>query len=261
MLTVYGKKFDSRLLIGTASYPSCEIMTHAIQAAQSQIVTVALKRQITREKKPNYFWEAIQKLGLTVLPNTAGCHHAKDAIMVAHMAREIFNTTWIKLEVIGDDYTLQPHSTELIVAAKQLVRDGFDVFPYCTDDLMICQHLLDCGCDVLMPWASPIGSGLGLLNPYALTTLRHRFPQTTLIVDAGLGSPRDAVAAMELGLDAVLVNSAIALAIYPVLMAGAFCHGVQAGRMGWQAGRMPKRDNAKASTPLMDTPFWKQEES
>jgi thiazole synthase len=194
-------------------------------------------------------------LGLRVLPNTAGCHSVKEAVTTAHMARELFDTPWIKLEVIGDEHTLQPDPFELIDAAAQLVRDGFVVLPYCTDDLVVCRRLLDAGCAALMPWGAPIGSGQGLLDPFALRSLRERLPDTVLIVDAGLGAPSHAAQALELGFDAVLLNSAVAHARDPVTMAGAFRDAVRAGRAAWRAGVMAKQDFAVASTPVAGHPF------
>ncbi|MFT3859449.1 MAG: thiazole synthase, partial [Aquabacterium sp.] len=193
--------------------------------------------------------------GAHLLPNTAGCRSAREAITLAHMARELLGTHWIKLEVVGDEQTLQPDPFELVEAARQLVRDGFDVLPYCTDDLVSAQRLVDAGCRILMPWAAPIGSGLGLLNPWALRTLRARLPGITLIVDAGLGAPSHAAAAMELGMDAVLLNSAVSQSGQPVRMAAAFAHAVQAGRLGHLAGLMPTSDVAVATTPVGGQPF------
>jgi thiazole synthase len=175
------------------------------------------------------------------------------------MAREIFDTNWIKLEVIGDDYNLQPDAFELVTAAKALVQAGFEVFPYCTDDLVLCQRLVDCGCRIIMPWASPIGSGKGLINVYALETLRNRLPDITMIIDAGIGKPSHAAQAMELGFDGVLLNTAVSLAKRPVQMAKAFRDAILAGRAGFEAGLMPERHMAHPSTSLIDTPFWHQE--
>lgn len=246
----------NRLLMGTALYPSLEIMQQAIQAADAQVVTVSLRRQHSFAGQGDAFWRVLQELNLRLLPNTAGCHSAQAAITTAHMAREVFNTSWIKLEVIGDEYSLQPDPFGLVQAAEQLIRDGFEVFPYCTDDLVLCQRLIDIGCRILMPWGAPIGTGRGLMNPYALRTLRARFPDTTLIIDAGLGAPSHAAQALELGFDGVLLNTAIAQAHDPVLMAGAFNAAVQAGRAGYLAGIMPARDLAQASTPILGQPFW-----
>jgi thiazole synthase len=189
------------------------------------------------------------------LPNTAGCRSAREAVTLAQMARELFGTNWIKLEVVGDEHTLQPDPFELITATTELVRDGFEVFPYCTDDLVSCQRLLDAGCRILMPWGAPIGSGQGLINPHALRTLRARLPGVPLIVDAGIGSPADAVQAMELGYDAVLLNSAVAHARDPVQMARAFKLGIEAGRLAYAAGIMAQQDMAVASTPVTGRPF------
>ncbi len=192
------------------------------------------------------------------MPNTAGCHCAQEAVTTAEMAREIFETNWIKLEVIGDDYTLQADVLESLKAATELIKRGFKVFPYCTDDLVMCQRLFDAGCEILMPWAAPIGSGKGIINAYALSTLRSRLPGATLIVDAGIGKPSDAAQAMELGYDAVLINSAIALAGSPVQMAQAFKSAIIAGRLGYEAICIPERNQASPSTALLDTPFWQQ---
>jgi thiazole synthase len=175
------------------------------------------------------------------------------------MAREIFNTNWIKLEVIGDEYNLQPDPFELVKAAELLIKKGFEVFPYCTDDLVLCQRLLDNGCKILMPWAAPIGSGKGIINPYSLETLRQRLPDATLIVDAGIGKPSHAVQAMELGYDAVLLNTAVSLAKNPQQMAGAFRDAVRAGRSAYEAGMMLERNMAHSCTPIIDTPFWHHE--
>jgi thiazole synthase len=171
------------------------------------------------------------------------------------MARELYDTPWLKLEVVGDEHTLQPDPFELLAATTQLVKDGFQIFPYCTDDLVSCRRLLDAGCELLMPWGAPIGSGQGLLNPWALRTLRERLPDTVLIIDAGIGAPSHAAQAMELGFDAVLLNSAVAQARDPVTMAGAFKHAVQAGRSAWRAGVMAPQDFAVASTPVGGEPL------
>lgn len=203
--------------------------------------------------------ERSKNLNCHLLPNTAGCRDAKNAISTAMISRELFDTSWVKLEVIGDDYNLQPDPFELIKAAKILVDEGFDVFPYCTDDLVVCQKLVDIGCNILMPWAAPIGSGKGLVNPYALETLRQRLPETTLIVDAGIGKPSHAVQVMELGFDGLLLNTAVALANFPIAMATAFRHAVIAGYDAFQAGMMSERRMAHPSTPLIDTPFWHQD--
>ncbi|KTD21425.1 thiamine biosynthesis protein ThiG [Legionella lansingensis] len=259
MWSLLNHTLESRLLLGTSGYPTLDIMQQAIQASATQILTVSLKRQTPQKNGSNPFWQIIQSLGCHLLPNTAGCRDAQTAIMTAQLARELFGTNWIKLEVIGDDYSLQPDPFELVKAATVLVKEGFDVFPYCTDDLVLCQRLMDSGCKILMPWAAPIGSGKGLLNPYALSNLRQRLPHSLLIVDAGIGKPSHAVQIMELGFDAVLLNTAVAQARDPVVMATAFRHAVAAGRHAFEAGMMPERLTAKASTPLIDTPFWQQE--
>ena len=248
-------ELESRFFQGTAGYPSPQVLQEAIAASGTQVVTVSLKRQLAAASAPNDFYGLIRASGAHLLPNTAGCKTAREAVTLAQMARELFDTRWIKLEVIGDDYTLQPDPFELVDAARTLVKDGFEVFPYCTDDLVTCQRLLDVGCRILMPWGAPIGSGQGLLNPTALRTLRARLPEALLVVDAGIGSPKDAIQAMELGYDAVLVNTAVSNAHDPVKMARAFKLAVQAGRLAYEAGMMAKQDMAVPSTPVTGQPF------
>lgn len=249
---------SSRFLLGTAGYPSPKVLGEAIAASGSQVVTVGLKRQLSAAGDNGFvdiIRAALVSQGARLLPNTAGCRTAREAVQLAHMARELYGTDWLKLEVVGDEYTLQPDPFELVAAAQELVREGFTVFPYCTDDLVTCQRLLDVGCPLLMPWGAPIGSGQGLVNPYALRTLRERLPDTVLIIDAGIGAPSHAAQAMELGFDAVLLNSAVSQASEPVRMAGAFRQAVQAGRDAWLAGVMAKQDYAVASTPVTGNPF------
>lgn len=252
------KTLNSRLLIGTALYPSPDIMLQSIQASGAEVVTVSLRRQNPEQQGGHDFWSLIKALKVNVLPNTAGCHSAKEAITTALMAREVFGTHWIKLEVIGDDYNLQPDPFALVEATQELIAQGFEVFPYCTDDLVLCEKLVEAGCSILMPWGAPIGTGKGLMNPYALRTLRHRLPNTTLIVDAGIGAPSHAVQALELGYDGVLLNTAVAQATDPIKMATAFSHALLAGEYAQQAGIMPERDLAQPSTPTLGTPFWHQ---
>ncbi|WP_342227233.1 thiazole synthase [Rickettsiella endosymbiont of Rhagonycha lignosa] len=259
MWNLAGKILESRLLLGTAHYPSLAMMTAAIQTSGAQIITLSIQRQTACNLGGEDFWQAIKKLNCFLLPNTAGCRNANMAIKTAEISRELFNTSWIKLEVIGDEYNLQADPIESIKAAKILIEQGFEVFPYCTDDLVICQKLVDVGCKILMPWAAPIGSGRGVLNPYGLETLRCRLPNTTLIVDAGIGKPSDAVKVMELGFDGVLLNTAVALAQQPNAMAQAFRHAIIAGHEAYRAGIMPERNVAHPSTSLIDTPFWQQE--
>lgn len=242
--------------MGSSLYPSPEVMSESISAGGAELVTVALRRQSPEQAAGSRFWSLIKELGVDVLPNTAGCRTAKEAITTAQMARELFETNWIKLEVIGDDYTLQPDTAALVEAASELIREGFEVLPYTTEDLIVAQRLVDAGCKVVMPWGSYIGSGQGMTNRFALKTLRARLPDTTLIVDAGLGRPSEAALAMEMGFDGVLVNSAIALARDPITMAEAFADAVVAGRMGYEAGLMQPRDMASPSTPTLGTPFW-----
>jgi thiazole synthase len=256
MLKFYGEEISSRLLIGTALYPSPAIMQDAIRASGANILTVSIRRETAGGKTGDGFWSLIRELGTKILPNTAGCRSAKEAVATAQLARELFGTPWVKLEVIGDDETLQPDVIGLVDAARELARDGFKVFPYCTEDLTVASRLIDAGCEVIMPWASPIGSAKGIINPHALKTLRARFPNVPMVVDAGLGAPSHAAQAMELGYDAVLLNTAIAKATDPVGMAKAFRFAVEAGRAGFEAGLMEPRDLASPSTPVVGTPFW-----
>lgn len=256
--TLYGVPLASRLLLGTAGYPSPQVLSDSIAASGTQVVTVGLKRTLAAAGDNGFIAiirTALQERGARLLPNTAGCRTATEAVTLAHMARELYDTTWLKLEVIGDEHTLQPDPWELVSAAAQLVKDGFHVFPYCTDDLVTCQRLLDVGCQVLMPWGAPIGSGQGLINPFALRTLRARLPGVPLIVDAGIGAPAHAAQALELGLDGVLLNSAVAQARDPVRMAAAFGQAVSAGRLGFEAGVMAPQSMAVASTPVGGRPF------
>jgi thiazole synthase len=256
MVTFYDKEFSSRLLVGTALYPSPAIMADAIREAGAEIVTVSLRRETTGGRIGNAFWELIQGTGVTVLPNTAGCRTVREAVTTAQLARELFGTSWVKLEVIGDDETLQPDPVGLVEAAAILVADGFQVFPYCTEDLTVAQRLRDAGCRVIMPWAAPIGSARGIVNRDALRLLRARLPDVTLVVDAGIGAPSHAAEAMELGYDAVLLNTALAKAGDPVKMARAFRLAVEAGHAACAAGLLAPRDFASPSTPVVGTPFW-----
>ncbi len=248
----------SRLLLGTAGYPSPAVLRDAIVASETQIVTVGLRRTLGAAGDNGFIAmieDAVRERGARLLPNTAGCRSAREAVQLARMARELYGTNWVKLEVVGDEYTLQPDPFELVDAATQLARDGFTVFPYCTDDLVTCRRLLDAGCPLLMPWAAPIGSGQGLLDPFALRTLRERLPDVVLIIDAGIGAPSHALQALEMGFDAVLLNSAVSQARDPVMMAHAFRLAVEGGRAAWRAGVMARQDFAVATTPVTGRPF------
>lgn len=255
-LILYGHTFQSRLLLGTARYPSPATLEAAVRRAHPAMLTASLRRQQAVDHGAgNSFWELLRRLEVPVLPNTAGCHSAQEAITTAHMAREVFATPWIKLELIGDDYTLQPDTLNLVEVAGRLIKDGFQVLPYCTEDLVLCQRLVDAGCQAVMPWAAPIGTGKGPVNPYALRMLRERL-SVPMIVDAGLGLPSHACQVMEWGFDGVLLNTAVALAQNPVAMAGAFAAAVQAGRDAHRSGVMSAQDSAQPSTPVLGTPFW-----
>src|SRR5580704_4194995 len=247
MLQVYGTELRSRLFLGTSRYPSPAVLAEAVKASRAQVVTVSLRRESSGERAGQGFWSIIRELGVRVLPNTAGCHSVQEAVTTAHMAREVFGTSWIKLEVIGEDDTLQPDVFGLVEAARVLVDEGFQVFPYTTEDLVVAERLLRAGCRVLMPWGAPIGSGRGLNNLLGLRALRAHFPEVPLIIDAGVGVPSHAAQALELGCDAVLINTAVAQAGKPVAMAAAFAQAVEAGRAAWEAGPIEPRDFAAPS--------------
>lgn len=240
-----GKVFQSRLLMGSSRYPSPEIMLRAIEAGGAEIVTVSIRR-LNVYRPEDSFLSRLASYHL--LPNTAGCYTAKDAILTAELAREALGTAWVKVEVIGDDFTLMPDSVELLSACKALVASGFIVLPYCNDDPILCQRLEAIGCAAVMPLAAPIGSGLGIRNPHNLELIR-KLVKIPIIVDAGIGAPSDAALALELGCDAVLLNTAIAEAMQPVLMAEAFKLAIEAGYKSKVAGRIPKIFHAQASSP------------
>ena len=259
MLALYGHSFPSRLLLGTAAYPSLDMMRKAVAAARPAMITVALRRHNPASESSGEFWRLLQETGVPLLPNTAGCLSVQEAVTTAHMARELFETDWIKLELIGHDDTLQPDVFQLVEAADILVRDGFKVLPYCTEDLIACRRLLDAGCRALMPWAAPIGTGLGAVNGYALRLLRDRLPDIPLIIDAGLGLPSHAAQVMEWGFDGVLLNSAVSRSGRPVQMAKAFAQATEAGRNAYEAVPMPPSEHTRASTPTVGQPFWHSE--
>ncbi len=251
----YGTEISSRLMLGTAQYPSPAILADAFKRSGAGIATVSVRREAGGEKAGSAFWDMIKDLNVAVLPNTAGCHSVREAVTTAHMARELFDTDWIKLEVIGHMDTLQPDPFGLVEAAKILCDDGFKVFPYTTEDLILGEKLLHAGCEVLMPWGAPIGSGLGLNNIYGLRSIRAQFPDVPMVIDAGLGLPSQAAAAMELGFDAVLLNTAVAKAGDPALMAEGFARAVECGRMAYDADPMEPRDMAAPSTPVIGKAF------
>jgi thiazole synthase len=250
-LELYGKTVSSRLLLGTARYPSPAVLAEAVRRSKTEIVTVSLRRETAGGKAGGAFFQLIRNLGVHVLPNTAGCHSAREAVLTAKMAREVFGTTWIKLEVIGHHDTLQPDVFELVEAAKILGSEGFEIFPYTTDDLVVGEKLLAAGCRVLMPWCAPIGSAMGPQNLPALKSMRAEFPDVPLIVDAGIGRPSHATAVMELGYDAVLLNTAVASAGHPADMAEAFAKAIEAGHLAHRAGMLEPRDMAVPSTPII----------
>ena len=249
-MRIYDTDLRSALFLGTAQYPSPVVLAEAIRASGTEVVTVSLRRE-TAEGSGAGFFDILRETGCRVLPNTAGCHSAQEAVTTARMARELFATDWIKLEVIGHSDNLQPDVFALVEAARILCAEGFKVFPYTTDDLVVGERLVEAGCEVLMPWGAPIGSGQGLRNPDALRAMRAHFPGIPLIVDAGIGRPSDAAQAMELGMDAVLTNTAIAKAGDPVAMARAMALAVEAGRLGYEADPMERREMAVPSTPIL----------
>ena len=249
--TLDGKKFNNRMLIGTANYPSFSILEETIKKSKAEIVTVSLRRQTAQNKDfGDKFFEMIKKFNLSILPNTANCKSVKEIVSTAHMARELFQTNWIKLETIGNEYTLQPEIFLLVEAAKILCEEGFEVFPYTTEDLVVAEKLLNAGCKILMPWGSPIGSGRGLMNKYLLQQLLNKFKnEATFIIDAGIGKPSQAMEAMEMGFDAVLLNTAISQAFDPISMSEAFSMAINYGYIAQQSGLMNERDFAQNSTP------------
>jgi len=255
MKRFYGSELKSQMMLGTAQYPSPAILVSCFEKSKASVATVSLRRESGNLDSGNSFWSIIKKLDVKILPNTAGCHTVKEAVTTAHMAREIFDTKWIKLEVIGEEDTLQPDVFGLVEAAKILSDEGFEVFPYTTEDLVVADKLLNSGCKVLMPWGSPIGSGQGLNNIFGLKALRAHFPDVPMIIDAGIGLPSHATKAMELGFDAVLLNTAIAKAGDPIVMAEAFSHAIISGALGLNADPMEPRDLANPSTPIFGKAF------
>ena len=245
-LRIAGRTFSSRLLLGTGGFPSLELMAEAIALSGSQLVTVALRRIDPAAR--GSLVDVLAAAGVELLPNTAGCFTARDAVLTAKLAREAFQTDWVKLEVIGDEDTLLPDAPELLRAAEELVDDGFTVLPYTTDDPILARRLVDVGCAAVMPLGSPIGSGMGIRNPYNISLIREAV-QVPVVLDAGIGTASDAALAMELGCDAVMAASAIARAQDPARMAHAMRHAVEAGRSARIAGRIPRRRYATASTP------------
>ena len=255
-LTLYGQSFTSRLLLGTARYGSPSLLADAIRAADPAMLTVSLRRQVSGLKDSGQsFWNLLRQTQRVILPNTAGCLTAREAVKTACMARELFQTNLIKLEVIGDEVNLQPDPFGLVEAAIELVKLGFQVLPYCTEDWVLCRRLMDAGCEVLMPWAAPIGTGQGPRNARALRELRERAPQIPLIVDAGIGLPSHACQVMEWGFDGVLLNTAVSRALDPVRMASAFAKAINAGRSAFLAGPMIVQEVAVPSTPEIGRPF------
>lgn len=254
MRAFYDTTLDNPLMLGTAQYPSPAILEAAFRESGAAVATVSLRRE-GANGAGQAFWQMIRDLGVHVLPNTAGCHTVKEAVTTAHMAREVFETTWIKLELIGHTDSLQPDVFQLVEAAKVLSDEGFQVFPYTTEDLIVGEHLLVAGCEVLMPWGAPIGSGRGLANPYALRAMRAEFPDVPLVVDAGIGLPSHAAHAMELGYDAILLNTAVAKAGDPVEMAKAMREAVDAGARAHLADPIEMRDMAEPSTPVVGKAF------
>jgi thiazole synthase len=249
MLTIADRTFRSRLILGTARYPNPDTMLEALEASGTEMVTVAIRRVNVEDRSRENLLHRIDRARHFILPNTAGCYTAKDAVLTARLAREALDTNWVKLEVIGDDETLFPDVPELLKAAAELIADGFVVLPYCNDDPVTCRKLADMGCPAVMPLGAPIGSGMGIRNPYNLRIIRE-VVEVPVIVDAGVGTASDAAVAMELGADAILLNTAVAEAEHPVQMARAMRLAVEAGRLAFRAGRIPRKLYATASSPL-----------
>ncbi|MFT4705625.1 MAG: thiazole synthase [Bradymonadia bacterium] len=252
-LSIAGRSFRSRLIMGTGQYRSLQLMSDAIAASGAEIVTMAVRRVDLSSEHGETTLSVLQERDYFLLPNTAGCYTAKDAILTAELAREVLETSWVKLEVIGDDETLMPDVIELIKAATELVRRGFVVLPYCNDDPITAKKLRDAGCAAVMPLGSPIGSGMGIQNPYNLRIIRDQIQDVPVILDAGVGTASDAALAMEIGCDAVMLSSAVSAARRPVVMATAMKHAVEAGRLAHNAGRIPRRLHANPSSPLQGT--------
>ncbi|MEJ5350928.1 MAG: thiazole synthase [Melioribacteraceae bacterium] len=248
-LIIANKKFKSRLILGTAKYPSPQIMLEALKASETEIVTVAIRRINLNNPSNENLIQLLVDNNFFIIPNTAGCYTAKEAILTAQLAREALKTNWIKLEVIGDDETLFPDIPELLKAAEQLIKDDFIVLPYCNDDPVTCRKLADLGCAAIMPLGAPIGSGMGIRNPYNIQIIRELI-NLPLIIDAGVGTASDVAIAFELGADGVLLNTAIACAQHPIKMAKAMCNAAKAGRLAFEAGRIPKKLYATASSPI-----------
>ena len=245
------RTFESRLVIGTGGFRNLHVMAEAVEASGSEMATVALRRVDPAAR--GSLVDVLADLGCFLLPNTAGCFTARDAVTTARLAREAFETDWVKLEVIGDDRTLLPDPTELLEAAETLVGDGFTVLPYTNDDPILARRLEDAGCAAVMPLGSPIGSGMGIRNPYNLRMILEQ-ARVPVILDAGIGTPSDAVIAMEMGCSAVLLASAVSRAMDPPAMARAMRLGVEAGHLARQAGRIPRRLYAEASTSMEGVP-------
>lgn len=244
-------EFRSRLIVGTGKYPSLQTMQEAHAASGAQMVTVAIRRINLDDATGKTMLDYIDRSNYVILPNTAGCFTAKEAVLTAQLARELLETDLVKLEVIGDPHTLYPDTRETLAAARELVRDGFTVLPYVVDDPVACKQLEEEGCAAVMPLAAPIGSGLGVCNPYSIRIIKER-AGVPVIVDAGVGTASDAAIAMELGVDALLMNTGIACAKDPVRMAQAMQHAVRAGRLAYLAGRIEKRLYANASSPMQN---------
>ena len=249
-LTVAGREFRSRLIVGTGKYRSFSEMQRCHQASGAEMVTVAVRRVNLTDRSKESLLDYIDRTNLFILPNTAGCYTADDAVRTAMLAREVGLSNWIKLEVIGDEKTLFPDNFGLLEATRILVKEGFIVLPYTNDDVVTARRLIDAGAAAVMPLAAPIGSGLGVQNPSNLRILREMITEVPMIVDAGVGTASDAAIAMELGADGVLMNTAIAAADDSVKMARAMNLSVEAGRLAWEAGRMPRKLYASASSPL-----------
>ncbi|MCZ6843330.1 MAG: thiazole synthase [SAR324 cluster bacterium] len=247
-LKIGGETFSSRLILGTARYPNNEVLLQALAAGGADMVTVAIRRVNLNDPTGENILSLLRKRNIRILPNTAGCYTVKDAVVTAELAREVLETDFIKLEVIADEDTLYPDSEKVLEGARELVQKGFKVMPYCTEDPIVCKKLEDLGCVAVMPLGAPIGSGMGILNPYNITLVRNAV-NVPLIVDAGVGTASDVAVAMELGCDGVLLNSAVAQAKEPQMMAEAMRQACEAGRKAYLAGRIPRKFFAEASSP------------
>nr|VFJ64429.1 MAG: thiazole-phosphate synthase [Candidatus Kentron sp. DK] len=248
-LSIYGEEFTSRLILGSSDISSVDKAIDGLKFCNSQIVTVSFRKNGTLQKSGMEYLDRLKELNIRILPHTAGCKSIQEVITLAEASRDFFETNWLKLEIIGDEANFQPDPIKLLTSAETLLTKGFKVLPYCTDDLVICKQLVKLGCEVVMPWASPMGTGKGVVNPFALQLIRQELPNTTLIIDAGIGKPSQAAQAMELGYDAIIVDTAITKSSNPQSMARAMALAAESGRLGFFSGFMQESNVPRGNIP------------